>query len=264
MDRKFFFLGGLPRAGSTLLCNILAQNPDLHCTHTSGCLDVMFGIRNNWHQLIEHRAHPDDAALQRVLSGILHNYYADVAKPVIIDKSRGWLSLIEMIEAALQTKVKILVPVRDIRDVLTSFEKLWRETSKTGQVPGEAENYFQFQTTRGRSEFWLRNNQPVGLAIQRIRDALQRGYRDRLWFVPFEQLTANPSKTLMDIYYFLGLPPFSHDFDDVKQVTTENDEVHGFRGLHTIRAKVAATSSQWRQILGDYAESYGEANKIWE
>ena len=263
MGRAFYFLGGLPRAGSTLLCNILAQNPDIHATATSGVMDVMFGVRNNWNNLIEHKAHPQEQALQRVLKAILFSYYEDVPKSIVIDKCRGWLSLIEMAEFALQSKVKIIVPVRDIRDVLASFEKLWQENAKTGQVPGEAENYFQFQTTEGRSEFWLRANQPVGLAVQRIKDAIQRGYRDRLHFVNFKDLTYNPEDTLLRVYDFLELSFFKHNFDKVEQVTWEDDSIHGFKHLHDIRSKVQPVSSQWRKVLGDYAEKYQFLNQIW-
>jgi sulfotransferase len=158
MQRRFYFLGGLPRAGSTLLCNLLAQNPEIHATHTSGCMDVMFGVRNNWNNLIEHKAHPDNDAMQRVLRGILVSYYATVGKPVVIDKCRGWVSLIEMAEFALGRPVKILVPVRDIRDVLASFEKLWRAQAAAGQTAGEAQNYFNFQTVAGRCAGHIRRN----------------------------------------------------------------------------------------------------------
>jgi len=86
----------MPRSGSTLLCNILAQNPALHATATSGCMDVMFGIRNSWDKLIEHRSNPDRAgnkrALLRVLRAVMDAYYAEAAKPVIVEKCRGWLS----------------------------------------------------------------------------------------------------------------------------------------------------------------------------
>jgi sulfotransferase len=226
-------------------------------------MDVMFGVRNNWNQLTEHQAHPDDAALRRVLRGILEAYYADVEKPNVIDKCRGWPSLIEMVEHALQRPIKVLVPVRDIRDVIASFEKLWRETSKTGQVPGEADNYFQFQTVEGRAEFWLRANQPVGIAVQRIKDAIQRGYRDRLHFVPFEQLTTNTKQTLASVYEFLGLPYFQHDIEHVEQVTKEDDSVHGFKGLHVIRPRVTPVPSQWQRVLGEFAGRYEIFNKIW-
>ncbi len=34
---NIFYQSSLPRAGSTLLQNILAQNPDIYATPTSGC-----------------------------------------------------------------------------------------------------------------------------------------------------------------------------------------------------------------------------------
>ena len=36
MDKKVFFQSSLPRAGSTLLQNILGQNPEFYVTPTSG------------------------------------------------------------------------------------------------------------------------------------------------------------------------------------------------------------------------------------
>jgi sulfotransferase len=254
-------LGGLPRAGSTLLCNILAQNPRFHASHTSGCMDIMFIVRNEWNNLIEHKAHPMPEAQKRVLAGIPAAYYADVKKPVIFDKCRGWPSVIEMAEHVLGRQIKILVPVRDIRNVLASFEKLWREQTKSGQVAGERENYVQMQTVAGRCEFWSRRDQAVGLAYSRIQDAIRRGLADRMHFVEFEELTANPKKTLDGIYKFLGEKKFAHDFDNVKQVTTEDDSVHGFgAGLHKIRSKVEPVTAAWPEILGKVAERYATEN----
>lgn len=260
----FHFLGGLPRSGSTLLCNILAQNPRLHTTQTSACMDVMFGVRNNWDQLIEHQAHPMPQAKRRVLREILNSYYADVERPVIIDKCRGWVSLLEMADSVLDRPAKIIVPVRDVRDVLASFERLWRQQAASGQVPGERENYFQFQTTEGRIAFWMRDDQPVGLAYNRIRDAVTRlrgtGLSDRLHFVPFERLTADPAGTLSDIYQFLEEPHFEHDFDYIEQVTTEDDRVFGFTGLHTIRSRIEPIAPRWPEVLGDAAQRYDGLN----
>ena len=259
-DKTFHFISGLPRAGSTLLANIMAQNPRFHTTHTSGILDIMFGTRNNWDKLVEFQAHPDDTAKLRVLRGILESYYADVAEPVVFDKSRGWVSQLEMAESVLGRKAKVLVPVRDIRDVLASFEKLWRETSKTTQVAQEQAYYFQFQTVQGRAEVWLKNDQPVGLAYNRIKDAVQRGYRDRLFFVDFDDLTNNPKRVMGEIYEFLEEEPFEHDFSNVEQVTWENDQVHGFKGLHTIKQTVEPMQAQWPNVLGRFAEKYGKLN----
>ncbi len=255
-DKTFYFLGGLPRSGSTLLCNLLAQNPRFHATHTSGCMDVMFGVRNNWDGLIEHQAHPDEETKRRVLRAILDAYYADVEKPVVVDKCRGWVSLLEMAEWALGEKAKVLVPVRDLRDVLASFEKLWRANANGGQMASEGENYFDFQSVEGRCAHWCRKDQPVGLAYNRIRDALQRGFGNRMHFVRFEKLTSAPRETMDAIYAFLGEEPFAHNFDHVEQVTWEDDRVHGFRDLHTIRPRVEPVPPSWPLVLGPAADHY--------
>ena len=260
-EHMYYFIAGLPRSGSTLLANILAQNPRFHTTGTSGIMDIMFGVRNNWDKLIEFQAAPNDEAKIRVLRGILDGFYADVDKPVVFDKCRGWLSLLEMAETVLGYKAKVIVPVRDVRDVLASFEKLWRETSKTAQVPQEHPNYFKFQTVQGRCDVWLSAEQPLGLAYNRITDAIVRGYKDRMYFVDFDDLTREPKKVIDDIYKFLGEEDeFAHDFDYVKQVTWEDDTVYGFKGLHDIRSKVEPMPAQWPVILGEFVKDLEKLN----
>lgn len=259
-EHTYHFISGLPRSGSTLLCNILAQNPRFHTTGTSGIMDVMFGVRNQWNNLVEFKAAPNEPAKLRVLRGILENFYGDVEKPVVFDKCRGWLSLIEMIEFVLGHKAKILVPVRDMRDVLASFEKLWRLNAKTSQTGLESANYFKFQTIEGRTDSWLQGDQPVGLAYNRIRDAVARGFSDRMYFVHFERLTSEPEKVMNEIYDFLEEPRFKHNFDHVEQVTWEDDAIHGLKNLHSIRSKVEPIEPQWQKVLGPFAEKFGQLN----
>lgn len=255
----------MPRAGSTLLMNILAQNPEFHSTATSGILDVLFGVRNQWDTLVEFKAmkpEESEAGKRRVLGGILESYYSNTTQPVIFDKSRGWLAYIELAEAILQRKVRILVPVRDLRDVLASFEKLFRKTP-THQQAQESSDYFLWQTTEGRCEIWCRANQPVGIAYNRIKDALRRGLADRLCFVDYQVLTTAPGETMRKIYDFLELPLFKHSFDAVEQVTWENDAIHQIPGLHDIRPKIEPQAPQWPGILGEeLGKKYGGAT-IW-
>jgi sulfotransferase len=256
---KYRFISGLPRSGSTLLANILAQNPRFHTEGTSGIMDIMFNVKNQWNNLIEFKATPNEDGKKRVLKGILDSYYSNIYKPVIFDKCRGWISLIEMAEYALDEKVKILVPVRDMRDVLSSMEKLWRKTNaKEDSTQGG--NYFKMQTVQGRVEHYLDGNQPIGLAQNRIVDVLNRGYKDRLFFVHFEDLTTKPKETMQKIYKFLGEEYFEHDFDNVEQVNKEDDAVFGFADLHTIRPKVEPVKSDWKEILGEWAESLTRFN----
>jgi sulfotransferase len=249
--RKFVFLNGLPRSGSTLLSNILNQNEKFHATHTSGCLETLVGVRNQWHNTVEHKAHPNDVALKNVLKAILNAYYEDVNKPVICDKSRGWTSYIPLIEGLIGEKAKILITIRSIPDIMASIEKLHRKTAAIKQPPGEAENFFQMQTIAGRCEVWGQQNSFFGLAYARIADSIRSGFRDRMHFIQFDELTSNPKKTMDKIYDFLEEDKINHDFNNVRQVTQEDDSMHGYIGLHDIRPKVEYFKSDAREILGD-------------
>lgn len=247
-ERTIHFISGLPRSGSTLLCNILAQNPEIHSTPTSACHEALFVLRNAWPEWIEHKAAKDladEANLQRVLSATLHSYH-DTDRPVVIDKGRGWLSLLELAEFALGRPAKVIVPVRGIPQILASFEKLHRKTAHAQRNQGD---YFQAQTIEGRAQHLLAGNQVLGLAYNRLRDAIQRGLGDRLYLVEFDDLTHNPQETLEGIYEFLQLPAYQHDFDNVEQYTHEDDTVHGLP-LHDIRPQVKPIKDDSAAVLG--------------
>lgn len=75
MKKELFFISGLPRSASTLLANLCLQNPKFHATNTSGLVNLLFLVRNQWHKITEHQAHPDNEALVNVLKGITNSYY---------------------------------------------------------------------------------------------------------------------------------------------------------------------------------------------
>jgi sulfotransferase len=263
--KQHFFISGLPRTGSTLLCNILAQNPELYLTPaTSGCHDTLFGVRNSWDKLVEHKAEGISySRLKRVMNAHL-NAYHDTDKEIIIDKGRGWLSLIEMIEFVKDEKAKIIVPVRNIAEILSSFEKLWRKTTGNQQWGFEASDYFKSQTVEGRCDIWSSATQPVGLAYNRVCDALSRGLEDRMLFVEFDLLTLNPSNEMNKVYDFLGINRFNHDFDNVPQYTKEDDiNIHHIEGLHDVRPKVEPIPHSAYKILGQNLINKYSNLEIW-
>jgi len=255
-DKRVYFLAGLPRSGSTLLANILAQHPTMHVTPTSGICDMLVQVRNGWDRNDAFQA-MDRATSERVkanvLRAMLQAYFAHVEQPVCIDKNRYWAEFLEMGAALVggRDRVKVLVTVRDMRDVVASFEKLYRKTSALGQLPHEAGMALKFKTALGRMEVFIDDGQPVGRAYNAIRDAVTRGWRDRMHFVDFEDLTSRPAQTLEGIYRFLGEKPHVHDFKRVKQVTFEDDFVYGFKDLHVIRAEVEPLQPAWPTVYDD-------------
>lgn len=250
--KEVFFISGLPRSGSTLLCNILAQNPEFFVTKaTSGCIEILFSIRNQWDRIVEHQAEGINRdQLKNVLKGALNSYYL-TDKNIVFDKGRGWLSMIETLEFALGKKVKLICTVRNINEIIASFEGLWRNTTGQSQWNIEQNNYERSLTVKGRAELWVEAGQPLGSAFNRLKDALDRGYADRLYFMEFDSLTHNPKQTMQNIYNFIGKKYYEHDFNNIPQYTKEDDDnVHRIKDLHTIRSVVQPVPLKANQILG--------------
>jgi sulfotransferase len=260
------FIAGLPRAGSTLLCNVLAQNPSFLATATSGILEVLVAVRNDWGKIASFAASPNPAGKELVLKGILNSYYSGATQQHVFDKSRGWLAYLPLAEMIIGRKAKVLVPVRDIRDVISSFELIARKYASTEALPQEKANPAGWGTLEGRVQMWADAGSPVGSAFNRLKDAIQRGYRDRLHFVRFEELTRDPATTMAGIYDFLEIPHYVHDFNNVQQVTVEDDVDYGFPAdsLHKIRPTIAPMKPHWPEVLGkalgDQIASY---NQLW-
>lgn len=256
MNKQIYFLAGLPRSGSTLLANILAQHQQIHVTPTSGIVDMLVQVKNTWDRNDAFQAaerKQNEETKKRVMSAMLQAYFADANEPICIDKNRYWTEYLEMAAQLLggREQVKVLVTVRDMRDVLASFESLYRKTSALGQIHQEANMALKFKTALGRVEAFIDDGQPVGRAYNAIRDAITRGWRDRMYFIDYDDLTRKPKETLDGVYRFLGMAPFAHDFQRVEQVTFEDDFVYGFKDLHQIRAEVKPQEPQWPKVFDD-------------
>jgi sulfotransferase len=159
--------------------------------------------------------------------------------------------LIETVEFITGKTPKIIVPVRDISAILSSFEKLWRKNTGFSQWNIEQEDYFKAQTVDGRCEIWANQNQPVGMAYNRVRDAISRGYKDNLFFLEFEDLTSRPYQTMRKVYNYLELPYYQHDFDNIEQFTQEDDKVYGVFGDHIIKNKLEVVKEDFFDVLGE-------------
>jgi sulfotransferase len=60
-----------------------------------------------------------------------------------------------------------------------------------------------------------------------------------------------PEFEMKRIYEYLEIPYFEHDFDNIEQITIEDDEVYGLtKDLHTIRPKLEMKPSDAKKVLG--------------
>jgi len=225
-------------------------------TPTSGVVDMLVQVRNGWDRNDAFQAmdrKTSEEVKETVLRAMLQAYFSHTEAPVCIDKNRYWAEYLEMAAVLVggRENVKVLMTVRDLRDVVASFEMLYRKTSALGQLPQEAATALKFKTALGRCEVFVDDGAPVGRAYNAIRDAVTRGWKDRIHFIDYATLTSDPDTTMKGIYGFLEEDPHAHDFNRVEQVTMEDDFVYGFKDLHVIQPKVEARTSKWPEVYDD-------------
>jgi len=250
---KIFFCSSMPRSGSTLLLNILGQSQNHYVTPTSGLIELLIGIKSTWKNHIEFKAEGLDIAQPRVessMKGLIHGYFEKEFEQnkTVFDKSRGWLQYIEILENILKYKIKVIATVRDIRAVVSSFEKIYRNR-KIDYIDASGDAFFNCQTVYGRASELLKPSSVVGIYISRLRDALQRGVSDRLIFIRYRDLMNNPVGVVDDLCDKLEINRFKFDPNNIVQVTHENDVWHGMN-LHTIRSKIEPPEEvPWENVL---------------
>lgn len=262
---KIFYQSSLPRAGSTLLQNILAQNPDVYATPTSGVLELIFGARANYTTSAEFKA--QDAELMKkgwqgfAKAGMNAFYNAITDKKYVVDKSRGWGIHYDFLQFVREEDPKIICMVRDLRDVFASMENNFRKNpDKQSDILDWTKG--QGTTVPKRIDIWA-SQPPVGLAIERLSEIFRMGYNSKMLFVRFEDLCLYPDTEMQRIYQYLGIPFHQHDFDNIEQVTKEDDEVYGTFGDHVIRTKLEPVPSKAKQLLGTDVTDWIWKNYEW-
>ena len=91
----------MPRAGSTLLQNILAQNPDMHATPTSGLVHLVHTAKKGYTENVEFKGSDQydwKKHFFKFVKGGMESLASSVDdKKYFIDKSRGWLNHMDIL-----------------------------------------------------------------------------------------------------------------------------------------------------------------------
>lgn len=246
------FQSSLPRAGSTLFSNIVGQNPAFHVTPTSGLLNLLFEARNAFSHGDEFKAQGREE-MERAFIGFcrggIEGYTSALTdKPWLLDKCRGWGVNYTFLNA-FYPNPKIVSMIRDPLDIICSMERNFRKVGLSD--PGALDNSEVRNTSlEKRLDYWL-DSMPVGVAMVWLKEMMRQGIDQQMLFIRYEDLCANPRLELERFYSYVGLPYYgNHDFNDVEQITVEDDEVYGVFGDHQIRHKVKPQPSQALEIFG--------------
>jgi len=262
--QTIFYQSSLPRAGSTLLQNIIGQNPKFHVTPTSGMIDMMLGTRIGYNGNHESKAGDlkqwKEGFYAYCREGFKGYVGALTDKPYILDKNRAWGSYYPLLSEILPNP-KILFLVRDLRAVFASMEKKFR--ANPDMDGGEINNItLQGITTQQRVEQWAIGH-PVGYALNKLQQSILDKSVNNFFILRYEDLCTNPEPVLNGIYNFFDIEPYKHNFNKIDQITVEDDTVHGIYGDHTIRNTLGMLPNDSKEILGEYTYNWIYNNFEW-
>lgn len=266
--KKIILVSGLPRSMSTLLCNILCNNKKIFGGFTSPLLEFVHGARANYSTVPEVRAaltgeEMENGFLQFIRYG-LDGYAKTIAHnaDIYLDKSRGWIGYYDFLKQIIPD-IKIIVPIRDLRCILSSFEKRLRAhpTLKDNRdIPAQQ----QFITIDQRVNSWL-SDPPLGISMKRLYNAWQTKALENMLVVRAEDLSKNPEEIMRKVYKFIDEPYFEMDYNNVKQITVENDRIldYSIYGDHKIHPQVKPLKKDFDEILGKELSNNVKLNYRW-
>ncbi len=130
--KTYHFMAGLPRSGSTLLKSILDQNPNLHTNPVSPVMELMYHTEEYFKKSEQYLAYEKPKNAHKIIKSYIENYYYEREEDIIIDHCRSWPNNIERIKTYITPNPKIICPVRDILEILTSFiDMIHRNSDQT-------------------------------------------------------------------------------------------------------------------------------------
>lgn len=265
MVEEIFFQSSMPRSGSTLLQNVLAQNPNIYSTPTSGICETLLQAKNCFNNSIEFKAQDQniiDLGTKGFYKSALFGYYNNITdKKYVIEKSRGWSINYEFVDSFYKNP-KMIVMVRDLRSIVSSLEKKFRENPN---LESGVQNFRELigTTVDKRVNLYLNSVPPLAGPLDFIYDIIIRKIHKNLLFIKFEEFCTNPENEIKKIYEYLNIPYFKHDYNNVEQATKEDDNFYKPFGDHMIRGKIKPVTHDYIEVLGKHNSDYIYQNYSW-
>ncbi len=248
--KTLYFLGGLPRSGSTLLGSILNQHSDIYVSPTSPLGDVMTDIEKSFDTLDQQFTFDRKNISYNVYTAVLANFYNHIPKSTILDKHRFWGKNLDTVQMFLSNKPKIVATYRPIPEVLTSYISLIERTKHENNF---IDNHIRKDnlpiTNNNRADYIWR------YYVSPSYDSMVYGltkYPELVHLVEYNQLLSDPQEELNKIYEFLEVSSHTNTFHNIENACGEQkDEAWGLKDLHTIRPKLSKISQNPIDVIGE-------------
>lgn len=231
--KKIFFMSGLARAGNTLLSSILNQNPNIYATGKSANVEIMHRIFDIKETDL-HKEYPQDFGVDNILNTYFTNFYSDIDKDYIIERGE-WITPynLNILRQYCPNEIKIIVMVRNIEDVIKSFLGVCERNPNyyiNEQYELNKNNLMYKDEIDFKVDMIMSNQHNVNMlsSIQNLEPSKE------IMFVDYDNFISNVDETINNIYTFLNIDTYIHNFSNIKQLQGYNDE-YFYNDTHTIQ-----------------------------
>jgi sulfotransferase len=244
IKKKIVYVTGLPRAGTTLMCQLLGQHHDVYSTgHSSPLCDIINQFRRNISDndfLLSQLDGDLELVHNRLLAatrGLINGWFEETALPVVVDKNRGWLKMVQMMEL-VDPDFHMIVCVRDLRQIMGSIEKQHART-RLLDFPDHTDSH----SISNRMSTLFGDRGLVGEPmkyIENMQDIEDEKIRGRLCYVTYEQLVTSPVDSMAFIYDWLGIEDYSIDPGNLGVLSGEADSYYRYKYTHRTYKTISA------------------------
>lgn len=263
------FCIGLPRSGSTLLMNILQQNPSIYTTGTCPMpymLDAANIQANTISEFVAMDQNTVSSGLKEFLIHGFEGWFNSLTdKPNVISKSRAWDMHLNTL-FRIYDNPKFIVCLRDIRDIICSLEKLLHKN--THIKIGSDEDPMHLMPLDKRIELYCTDGGAnLGRPLHILKNHISEWMHKRpynFFLFRWEDFNENPTHSLSLLYKWLELPEYQHDLNNIPQAEQiEHDHVYRALVDHKTRPKLEYLKPSWPTMLSEHQSQVIINNLHW-
>jgi sulfotransferase len=234
--------------------NILNENPRIFTTGTCPTPYLISACRDITTQVSEFIAMDKDvlntAYLGFLRQGLGGWFESMTDKPVVFSKSRVWAEHFTH-TFAINPNSKYLVILRDLRDIICSFETLVNKYPNI--LIGDKDVPFQHNPFEKRMELYCTDGGAnLGRPLHMLPHVMEiaNQHPNNFFILRHEDFNENPKHGLKLIYQWLNEEYFEHDLDNIPKADYyEHDTVYRSMVTHKTGTKLKKLEPRWPQFM---------------
>lgn len=242
LNKNCVYVSGLPRAGSTLLCQLLNHHPDFYSPGHSSPLALLLEKMRDFLSAspftLSQLDTNFDLTYQRMINtsrGTMNGWFEETDSLFVVDKNRHWVSMIETLNI-LDPNFKMLVCLRDLSEIYGSIEKQHDRTRLLNFPDQTSPNLYD-----SRLEALFKEDGVVGgplHGIQNLQYLDDKTIKNKVCYIEFDALVNKPQEVMNTIYDWLEVPRFTFDPENLTIQPHETDSYYRFKYPHKTHNRI--------------------------